>query len=64
MGHVDSGGFSYLCMGCNTITEAPSEAWISSLVDLEKAGSEADKDSWARWVNFWFAIKNAEVEIS
>lgn len=60
-----SGGYVYTCTQCSVETPAIYIHWNPSVEDATfKKLSSISKNSWQGWINYWFGIENAEVEIS
>lgn len=58
-------GYVYTCTQCSVETPAISAGWSPYVEDATfNELSSISKDAWQGWINYWFGIENAEVEIS
>ena len=60
-----SAGYAYICTQCSVETPGISAGWNPTIEDATFTKlSSASKDSWKSWIEYWFNIKGAEVEIT
>lgn len=60
-----SAGYIYTCTRCSMETRASSASWNPIIRDATFAKlSCISEKSWHDWIEYWFNIKDAEVEIS
>ena len=58
-------GYVYTCTQCSVETAGASAGWNPSVEDATFMKlSCTSKDAWKNWIEYWFNIKDAEVEIS